>query len=248
MERLSQQQHKKLIRRPVKMAQKIDPQDILIIRNIDVGCNDITSEVVKIKRVEIDEETGRRVTKEEDSIDEWSHADFFQVRYSNQPHRINPGETRRMPRYIAEHYAKHLANHMLQKMEKETGRTNLVQSSVERPKMLKQIIIGVDEYFLQGEYVDEGERMVQEVEDLNRGEKVIDLGEVENPMIGKLHPEEPVIDDVIGKVKASEKSTEKTEGKPLPPRSELMKECKELGIKFDIKNTSEELAAKIREF
>jgi hypothetical protein len=239
------------------MAQKIDPQDILIIRNIDTDCNDITSEIVKVKRTTIDEETNRRTTYEEDTVDEWSHADFFQVRWSNVPHRIKPGETRRMPRYIAEHFAKHLADHILQKMEKESGRTNLVTSATERPKVLKQIIVGVDEYFIQGEDVDDGERVAQEVEALNRRERPIDIGEVENPMIGKLEQptDDSAVDDVIDQVRADEKESEQPEKtsvfdseKPLPPRSELMKECKKLGIKFDIKNTSEELASKIRAF
>lgn len=239
------------------MAQKIDPQDILVVKNIDVDCNEITSDVIKKKVVYTDEETGKRTVKEEDAIEEWSHSDFFQVRWSNVPHRIKPGESRRMPRYIAEHYAKHLANHILQKLEKETGRTNLVQNVVERPKVLKQIIVGVDEYFLQGDEIDEGQRAVNQVEELNRQERPIDIGEVENPMIGKLveSNEDEGVDDIIKSVKADEKEAEAPQAtsivdsdKPLPPRSELMKECKKLGIKFDMKNTAEELASKIRAF
>jgi len=235
------------------MSQKTDAQDILIVRNIDVDCNEITSEVIKVRRAGIDEETGKRTTYENDGTDEWSHSDFFQVRWSNVPHRIKPGETRRMPRYIAEHFAKHLADHMLQKMEKETKRINLMQNPVERPKMLSQIIIGVDEYFLQGEEVDDGERVAQEVEQLNRREKEIDLGDVESPMMGKLDAPEDDVDDVISAVKQDEKSAEPVEEvtdaeKPLPKRSELMSECKKLGIKFKVTETSKELASKIRAF
>lgn len=222
------------------MAQKIDPQDILIVRNIDVGCDDVTSDIVRVRRTEVDEETGRRSTYEEEVPEEWSHKDYFQVRWSNVPHRIKPGETRRMPRYIAEHYAKHLADHILQKMEKETGRTNLVRNPVERPKVMSKIIVGVDEYFIQGEASDEGERVAEEVEELNR--RAVDLGKVDDPMMAD-KVDDPV-DDIIKQVESDEKATDDK----LPPRSELMKECAKLGIKFDIKETSQELADKIKAF
>jgi len=205
-----------------------DPQDILIVQNIDLNCDDI------------DPEEG------------WSHADFFQVRWAGHPHRIRPGETRRMPRYVAEHFAKHLADHILMKMERETGRQFLVNHPIERPKVLKQILVGVDEYFLQQEQKPaptEGERVAEEIEKLNEPEKVLDVGEVPPPAIGVLKepPKEVEIPEETEETPTGQTSIVDP-SKPLPTRVELMKECKRLGIPIRFNETKESLIAKLKNF
>lgn len=203
-----------------------DSQDILIVQNVDLSCNDIDSE------------------------EGWSHADFFQVKWGGQPHRIAPGETRRMPRYVAEHYAKHLADHMLQKMEVETGRQFLVNGAIERPNMLKRIIMGVDEYFLQQTAqtgVSEGEKVAQEVDRMNPEEKETDLGVIPDPMVGVLK-EEPKAVPIEDDNSLKEKSSLFDAKKDKPSRGAMIKECANLGIDWSMKNTNAELEAKLKAF
>ena len=120
--------------------QKSDPQDILIVKNIDVGCQEVSTDVVPVTRIVVDQETGQRSTIYDQQVEEYRHADYFQCKYSGKPFRVRPGETRLMPRFIAEdHFAKHLADHILTKRGKPTN------SASERPKVLAEIIIGVQE-------------------------------------------------------------------------------------------------------
>lgn len=191
-----------------------NPEDIILVKNIDVDCNDITTDVVRTSRKIFNPETGATSTVFEDQVEEWSHKDYFQVRWSGHPHRIKPGETRRMPRYIADHFAKYLADHILAKREKAEKRTGLVQSIVERPKVLAQILLKVDEYYLRDSFSDEGARAVAEVEALNPAEEVsaISVGVVPPPAVGVLKPEPPSLDEVMKKAgeEASESLPEAT--------------------------------------
>src|SRR3990167_4788916 len=144
--------------------------DVLIVANIDTDCDVIDTEY------------------------NYPHKDYFQVLWSGHPHRVTPGGTKRMPRFLAEHYAKHLANHVLMKMEEATGRKGLVQSSFERPRVLSQILKGVDTWFLGDTEVEEGEKVASMVDELNPAEKPLDLGDIPNPAVGVLKPEpKPVV-------------------------------------------------------
>jgi hypothetical protein len=123
----------------------------------------------------------------------FDHSQYFEVRYNGQPFRILPGETRIFPRYIAEHFAKHLADHMLQKMEDEEERTakeqgrsprkGLVQSNVERPKVLNQIL-KVEVWFLEGQTADQANDS-----NVYDGAPATDLGHVPNYALGTLKAE-----------------------------------------------------------
>jgi hypothetical protein len=208
--------------------------DILIVHNPDVDCDVIDTE------------------------ENYSHKDYFQVRWSGHPHRIPPGQTRRMPRFLAEHYAKHLADHMLMKMEEETGRKGLVQSSFERPRMLEKIILGVDTYFLGESEVEEGEKVSKIVDELNPvpDERPLDLGEIPNPAVGVLKPEpKPIVVEDEPKTSDSAKTTEvKVETslydpkKPKPTKKELIADCEKLGIEITGKETVDQLIGKIKAF
>ena len=64
-----------------------------------------------------------------------SRADYFEVRYDGEPLRIPPGETRVLPRYLAEHFAKHLADYIL------TRNGQMVHDELLRAPLLSQIIL-----------------------------------------------------------------------------------------------------------
>mgnify|MGYP001585984974 FL=1 len=194
--------------------QKSDPQDILIVKNIDVDCSEISSDVLPVTRRLVDPETGQASTIYDQVVEEYNHKDYFQCKFSGKPFRIKPGETRRMPRFIAEdHFAKHLADHILQKRNKP------INSSTERPRVLKEIIIGVDEYYLQDDVLDEGSAAQSQVDKLNPIEeaKAINMGIIPPDAVGKLVPEGPSLDDILKNAKAASKSVEN----PILPTAEL---------------------------
>lgn len=178
--------------------QKTDPQDIILVKNIDVDCAESTQDIVRTSRKVRDPETDQITTVYEEQMEEWNHADFFQVKWSGHPHRIRPGETRRMPRYIAEHYAKHLADHMLTKAEVKEQKKGLVQSPTRRPATLGQILLRVEEYFLQDAPLSEGEAGAAEVDKLNPAEesRALNLGVIPPTAVGVLTPEPPSLDDI----------------------------------------------------
>lgn len=215
--------------------------DVLIVMNVDVDCD------------------------VQDTEEDYPHKTYFQVRWSGHPHRIGPGLTKKMPRFLAEHYAKHLADHMLMKMEENTGRKGLIQSSFERPKMLQRILLGVDTWFLGENEVEEGAKVASMVDELNPGEKVMDLGVIPNPAVGVLKPEPKpvVVEDEPEEPKAPEKPVdmppadttakpEETsiydENKPKPTKKQLVADCEKLGIEITGKETVDQLIAKIKSF
>lgn len=184
------------------------PNDILIVANPDINCDDV------------------------DPTEGWSHREYFQVKWDGRPHRIAPGKIRKMPRWLALHFAKHLADHLLMKKEAKEGKTGYLNSPVERPKVLAQILKGVEEYFEEPPSLSEGEMVMQQVNNLNAeelppspleskssfGESVeisssLDVGEVENPVLGKMiqnlsvEPHEENIQTTSEDVQTSEQPT-----------------------------------------
>ena len=223
--------------------QKPHELDILIVVNPDLNCPDIDTE------------------------EGWKHKDFFQVRWSGAPHRIIPGQTRRMMRFLAEHFAKHLANHILIKKEEGTGKKGLMQSPVERPKVLKSILIGIDSYFLMADEKGEGERVTQMVDQLNPTERPLNLGVIPDPTMGVLKSEPPSLDQVMKKAGLEEKEVELPKGdgqpptvkieektsiwdpkKPKPTKVELIKDAVRLGLDIKGTETVDQLIGMIKKF
>jgi len=205
----------------------------------------------------------------------YSHRDYFEVRWGNQPHRIKPGATRIMPAFLARHFAKHLADHILMKMEEKTGRKGLLYSPIERPKVLAKILVGVQEYFLQGPEMSQGEEVSKMVEKMNptEGEAAeegtnlpeLNMGAVNNPVLGVLKPEPPSKEEILKNAEETEKTeeTEETEGgkkeEKLDPvmfnkdgsrktRRELIEECMRLGIEVTGRESWDTLVNKIKSF
>lgn len=192
--------------------------DILIVANPDVNCD------------VIDTEFG------------YPHKDYFQVKWHGRPHRIPPGKTKRMPRFLAEHFAKHLADHLLTKKEEETGKQGLLNHPQERPKIISQILIGVDEWYLGDNETDAGQQVEDMVEELNPNDKAIDLGVVPNKVMGVL-VETPKIEDFKEPDKPEEQPKEGEKS-----REDLIKECIDLGIEIKGSETLEQLTDKIKSF
>lgn len=219
-----------------------NPNDILLVANPDLNCEDV------------------------DSLEGWSHKDYFEVKWDKRPHRIAPGQTRRMPRWLSLHYAKHLADHLLTKEEEETGKKGLMQSPVRRPQVLATILLAIEELFEEPSKVTEGEEVARKVKDLNippafteavGGGKSMELGEtsigeVPEPTIGVLNPE-PKIEEIMkeaGKLEETEeaKTSIWDKDKPKPTRRELVEEADKLGIELTGKENVDQLIEKIKKF
>jgi len=151
--------------------QPVHELDILLVHNPDVSCT------------EEDVEHGN------------SHDQFFRVLWGKHPHDIAPGQTKRMPRFLAEHFAKYLATHMLTREEERTGKKSLVFSSTERPKMVSRILLGVESYFQSPAAMSPGAAVGQQIDELN--ERPVDIGLVNHPLMGELRPDAPSLDDIL---------------------------------------------------
>lgn len=247
------------------------PEDLMMVKNIDLNCSEVTSEIVR-KDVSREDENGHRYVAYEEVVEEFSHADYFQVKFNGYPHRIAPGETKVWPRYLAEHYAKHLADHMLQKQEASENKMGLVNSKVERPKVLKQIIVGVQQYYYDSEEANmtAEQQRIRQIEDLNRpaapglreegGRKVHDLGEVEdrtpvvNKALGVLEDEPKSLEEVLADVPDDKPTVERDPNKPALTqpnaitRKELFEAAHAQGIKVTGRETKDQLVGILQKY
>lgn len=170
--------------------------DSLAVTNIDIGCEEKTTYTIE-KSVPVPPIPGennpmnipRYQTQQVEG--EFDHSEYFEVRYNGQPFRIEPGETKVFPRYIAEHYAKHLADHILQKKEETENRQGLVQSKIERPKVLDQIL-EVRQWFLEGQKVEQSPLSAD-----TPGILTQDLGNIPNYALGDLKPEPKTAEEIL---------------------------------------------------
>ena len=222
--------------------------DIVLVANPDVNCDGVDSE------------------------EGWSHKDFFQIKWSGQPHRIIPGQTKRMPRFLAEHYAKHLADHILIKLEASTGRRGLVQSPNERKRVLQTILLTVEDYYHSATEPSEGDRVSKLVDNLNpfgqldKEEKSLDLGVLPNAAVGVLVPEPPSLDQImknagvestpapapneppIPDLPDDKKTSIYDPKKPKPSKKELLETAYHMNIAVTGKETVDQLISKLKSF
>lgn len=147
-------------------ANKNNENDMLSITNIDTDCHDITYDSVRVSERWRDPESGRVLTQFKDVSYTFEHKDGFQVRWSGRAFTIPPGETRKMPRFLGEHFAYHLANHILDIEGKKIGR-ELRADPVWRPKILKRIIVDEEPFFsAMGDSV--GNALANKVDQMNQ--------------------------------------------------------------------------------
>lgn len=175
----------------------------------------------------------------------YSYSDYFQVRFGGKPFRIEPGKTRNLPRYIAEHYAKHLADRMLIRTGKKTNDAKL------RPELIEKILPGVESYYggdeeLNPEAADH-RRFVREEESLDIGEDDGPMGPLQDPTDDLMS-----LDTLLEETGDSldEHPTGETSivdpSKPLPSMKELKAAAVEVGAEVTGKETKIELAGKVR--
>lgn len=211
------------------------PEDYMIVCNVDTNCTFIDHDDIQHP---------------------YNHKDYFRVTYGGKPFIIKPGETKKMPRKLAEHYAKHLANHMLIKKDKEQGKNfTSLQSEVYRPAMINSILIGVDTWYNEDPFQDEGELVSQQVNDINDpNERAMDLGNMADPLMGVLKPEPASLDQILknaGDISEPENTDETSiydSTKSLPSKTKLLETCHELGIEVDGKESVEQLVSKVKAF
>lgn len=177
---------------PQQKGPKEHPEDTMIVCNILVGDDNVIEEVIPYAnaRPSIDPQTGQQhfVNQIDTNLFEhsWNTGEFFEVRWDGRPHRIKAGETRRMPRYLADHFAKHLIDYILIEREKREKKTGLLKNRLERANLYKQIITGVDSYYNgdMWDYEREGTYVEKQVDQLNTPDNSINLGTVPNIALG----------------------------------------------------------------
>lgn len=240
---------------------KIHQEDTLIVRNILVGDDTEVQDVIPYANAKpgIDPNSGAQhfVNQIETDVYEhsWSTKDFFEVRWDGRPHRIKPGETRRMPRYLADHFAKILIDFILTQREEKEKLTGLLKNRQERAKLYKQIIIGVDSYY-NGDLYDyqrEGNFVEQQVQEMNTNTpNVRDLGEVPPVALGwgttDKAPEH--VEDILPPIPSANTGSLTSQEELIAAKTigQLRSEAKQLGI--EVKNTMDKsaLAAAILNF
>ncbi len=226
----------------------------VMVSNIDLGCSEISIDIVKVSN-RIQDDEGNISTQIFDKHEEWNHADSFRVKFDGKPYEVAPGKTKLLPRFVAEHFAKHLADHLLQKKEDETGRRGLVQSTVERPKVLAQIIVEVNQdiQISQPEVATHTppDPVTTPVDSL----PVEDAGIVPNPAIGDLKAEPPTLAELL---KVAGEDPEKVDRipigetsisddkKPLPTRKQLIELCYNQSIDITGMEPKAELIEKLK--
>lgn len=220
------------------------PEDTMIVRNILVGDDHEMEDVIPYAnaRQSVDPSTGAQhfVNQIETNIFEniWNTRDYFEVRWDGRPHRIKPGETRRMPRYLADHFAKYLINYILSTREEKEKKQGLVKNRLERQKLYDQIIVGVDSYY-NGDMWDherQGTIVEQKVEQLNQPDNSINLGEVPNPAMGyglsDEAPKEVVTPDDIELPETPTTPKTREEAIDAKSKKQLVAEAEALGIEL----------------
>lgn len=223
--------------------------DSILVANIDIGCSDESVDITKISTRNVDPD-GNFSTSIFDKQESWNHAHYFQVKFDGKPYQIEPGKTKYLPRFVAEHFAKHLADHILQKMEQSTGRIGLVQSSLERPRVLKQILNEVNADTVP---TTQNVPVAQSTEVDN--DPVEDAGVVPNTAVGTLKPEPPTLEEVllvagedpnhVDKIPVSETSIV-DDKKPQPTRKQLIEMCYNQSIDITGTETKAQLIEKLK--
>lgn len=214
--------------------------DSVVIQNIDMDCSDTTTEYYKKMDKEEDED-GNLVSVENDIPEEFNHTEAFQTKYGGVIYSIPTGKTRRLPRYIAEKYAKELIDHLLYKKEEETGTRNLLDNVKERQALLDKIIISED--------LLDAPMPVQDNMDIpdTKDSKVLKEEEIEyvDPVLGVQGKEVETItlEDIH-----NAPDEEIKDGTTIRTRAELMTECKTLGLPVRRTDTTRDLLNKIKAF
>lgn len=230
---------------------KSDVYATVLVANIDIGCNEQSVDVVKVSNRVVDDE-GNVATQIFDKHEEWNHTEYFQVKFDGKPYRVAPGKTALLPRFVAEHFAKHLADHLLQKKEDETGRRGLVQSPLERPKALSQILREVNNELLEAPVT--ASTVVDAPEQPDVG-PVEDAGVVPNPALGTLVPEPPTLDELLevagetqveSDVPPLAETSISDPAKPEPTRKQLIELCHQQNIDITGKENKAQLIEKLK--
>lgn len=237
------------------------PEDTLIVRNILVGDDTIIEDVIPYAnaRPGIDPATGAAhfVNQIETDVFEysWSTKDYFEVRWDGRPHRIKAGETRRMPRYLADHFAKYLIDFMLMQREKREKVTGLLKNRLERAKLYKQIVVGVDSYYNgdSWDYEREGNFVEKQVSELNQPSNALDLGELPPVALGYGTTDAPpqsieLIPEVPINPVHPDRPTTQEDLIAAKTIAQLRSEAKQLGIEIKPTMNKETLAAAILNF
>jgi len=149
------------------MPQK-DPNDLLLVRNIDLNSKSVTTDIIKRPFTHKDPEGKETYTSYEEVETSWDHSLGFRFYYGGKPFTLKPGEKRVMPRYLADHFVKHLLDHMLNEEAQRTKNNSIFKNPAKRKELTDQIVEGVYQFANSEDDIDEGARIHDEYEKVNR--------------------------------------------------------------------------------
>jgi len=177
-------------------------QDTVLVYNPDLNCRDITSEVVRVRKVKkLNMPEGRIEQRAiyKEKIVEFDHREGFTVTWDGRPMTVPPGGKRVMPRYIAEHFARKLADHILRKRDDEENAKNRIKpeaqkevhfiNNAERTALMNEIIIETVQPFFGEPTKREGDKVEEEFRELNKGIVEKDKTDLSNLKLTDLHKE-----------------------------------------------------------
>jgi len=235
-------------------------QDYIRVRNIAINDDSIETDIVRVPRTLIDSEGRETAGYYEEIEDSWDNSKGFRVRWGGKPHIIKPGESKAMPRFLAEHWADKLADHMLLRMGKK------LNDKVARKQLLNKILEEVESFY-EEDTRDEGDILSAEMLEYERNQKgrirerelEIDndvthfMGRTEEPenddLIDLSSIPEPMDMPPVSSAQADGKKVAKLNDQINPPtKAELIAECTALEIELTGKETIPQLIQKIKQF
>lgn len=228
------------------------PEDIMLVKNILVNVDEEIEEVIPYANAKQDLDplsgSAHPINRIETNTyrHTWSTNDYFEIRWDGRPHRIKAGETRQMPRYLADHFAKYLIDFILTKREVDEKLKNLVGNKLEREKLYKQIVIKVTSYYNSDlyDFQTEGQYVENQVQSIN----AFDVGEVPNRAIGYAN-DKPIMKDTSRNMDISQiAGMSKDEALSMKTKKELAGEAEMLGIDLKGSETKEQIYDLITKF
>lgn len=226
------------------------PHDVVMVKNIwedapkDYVITETTQQTIKNQAASANDPSGMNVPVLE--FKEVTHsfrpAEAFEVKWNGRVYRLRPGESRAMPRYLAQHFAKKIADAYLGSQD-PTGKLGYVNSATKRPETIAKILGDVLSYAGgDDDVLDPNQQAMQRADEFNRDG--IDNGEFD-PLLGNLQPE-PTQPDPNQQPPDTEDPDKQNDPFANKTKSDLLKEAQQLNLEVTGREKKEDLIELIK--
>lgn len=226
------------------------PHDVVMVKNIwedapkDYVITETTQQTIKNAAASANDPSGMNVPVLE--FKEVQHsfrpAEAFEVRWNGRVYRLRPGESRAMPRYLAQHFAKKIADAYLGSQD-PTGKLGYINSATKRPEVIAKILGDVLSYAGgDDDVLDPNQQAMQRADQFNQDG--IDNGEFD-PLLGNLQPE-PTQPEQTTQETPPENTDNDNDPFSKKTKADLLKEAQELELTVTGRETKPELIELIK--